>query len=140
MRYRNELESTSRTNAVVYTVKLSPIGLASVTEVLSFLPSPPSHTVSQSGSMAEAISAMNVAVTQTPNASSTVVSGSRNCNFFPLDHDSENLDNGLIAIRGYYSSVCGCLARTPVNVNVCTSTFYPSVTLIELIRRSNKSP
>lgn len=82
--------------------------------------------------MAEAISAMKVAVTQTPNASSTIVSGSRNCKFFPLNHGSENLDVGLIAIRGYYSDVRGCTTRMLVK-------FYPSVTLTELIRRSNKS-
>lgn len=130
--YGNELESTSRSNAVVYWVRLSPIGLANVTELLPFLSSPSSRTVSQSGSMAEAISAMKVAVTQTPNASSTIVSGSRNCKFFPLNHGSENLDVGLIAIRGYYSDVRGCTTRMLVK-------FYPSVTLTELIRRSNKS-
>ncbi|MCJ1261528.1 hypothetical protein MMC22_001392 [Lobaria immixta] len=113
-------------------VRLSPIGLANVAELLPFLSSPSSRTVSQSGSMAEAISAMNVAVTQTPNASSTVVSGSRNCKFFPLNHGSENLDVGLITIRGYYSGVRGCTTRMLVK-------FYPSVTLTELIRQSNKS-
>lgn len=136
--YRHELEPTPHLNAAVYNVKLSPIGLARVTELLASLSSPPSHNVSQLEKMAETISALNLGVTQTPNTSPTVVSGSNNRKFFPLDCGWKDLGGGLVAIRGYYSSVRGFSARILVNINVCTSAFYRNINLRELIDLCNK--
>lgn len=125
--YCSELESRPHSNAVTYNVKLSPIEPVEVTELLSFLSSQPSHNVSRFRRMAETMSAMNLAVTQSMNASPTVVCGSQNTKFFSLDHLSKDLGNGPVAIQGYYSSVRGFTARILVNVNVCTSAFYPSI-------------
>lgn len=137
--YRHELEPTPHLNATVYNVKLSPIGLAQVTELLASLSSPPSHDVPQLEKMAETISAMNLGVTQNPNTSPTVVSGSNNRKFFPLDCGWKDLGGGLIAVRGYYCSVRGFTARILVNINVCTSAFYPNINLRALIDLFNTS-
>lgn len=139
--YCSELESTPHSNAVTYNVKLSPIEPVDVTELLSFLSSPPPHNVSRFNRMAETISAMNLAVTQSMNASPTIVCGSQNTKFFSLDKISKDLGGGPVALRGYYSSVRGFTARILVNVNVCTSAFYPSIYeyLSELIQTLNSN-
>ncbi|MCJ1469025.1 hypothetical protein MMC07_007657 [Pseudocyphellaria aurata] len=138
--YCNEHESTPRPHAARYTVKLSQIREAKVTDLLKFLSLPPSRNVSQFESMAETISAMNLAVTQAPNESPTTVSDSRDRKFFPLRYGSERLDDDLIAIQGYYSSVRGCTSRMLVNVNVCLSAFYRSGKLSGLLSRKWRSP
>lgn len=139
--YCNEHELTPRPHAATYTVKLSQIREVKVTDLLKFLSSPPSRDVSRFKSMAETISAINLAVTQPPNESPTVVSDSRNRKFFPLPLDGgERLGGDLIALQGYYSSVRGCISRMLVNVNVCTSAFYPGVKLSELLLRTGRSP
>ncbi|KAL8783569.1 MAG: hypothetical protein Q9195_009351 [Heterodermia aff. obscurata] len=53
-----------------------------------------------------------------------------------LVQDKPNkLDNGLIALRGYFTGAIGATSRILVNVNICNGAFYDGVPLKDLIKQ-----
>lgn len=72
-----------------------------------------------------AISTLNTIIKEHPIKDTNVFSGARNSKFYPLNGgEALVLDTGLIAIKGYYSSVRTSVGRLLLNANVCTSAFF----------------
>ena len=132
--YREVEDRTPPANPIIYTFKLTYSGLVPTTELLRYLASTPSDPSDFSGKE-DAIQALNIIVARTPNFNPGVFQSGKNKFFqYPTDPDTyDNLGGGLIAVRGYYSSVRTSTLRTLLNVNVQTSPFYPAITVVDLI-------
>ncbi|KAI5810764.1 Piwi domain-containing protein [Pyronema omphalodes] len=81
------------------------------------------------------IRALNIILAQFPllprSDGKTVVGVGQN-KFFVLD-DNKDLGDGLIACRGYYSSVRPTLDRLLCNINVCTAAFFKEEVLDRIV-------
>ena len=133
--YYEEEEQEPASNPIIYTFKLSYAGLVPTFELLRYLAStttdPSDFTVKD-----DAIQALNIIVSHTPNITPGVFQSGGNKFFrYPTDRDAyDQLGGGLIAVRGYYSSVRTSILRTLLNVNAQTSPFYPAINVLELMR------
>lgn len=59
--------------------------------------------------------------------------GSGDNKFFILETQPEELGSGLVAYRGYYSSIRPTYGRVLCNINVCTGAFFKSQSLTAMI-------
>ena len=121
-----------------YIVRLQTNGRVAIPELLDYLDSTPASQSSYLDGKSDTIQALNIIIAQTPNSSNNVVTSGGNKFFlYPTPFPSrsnqvDNLGGGLIALKGYYSSVRTSTLRVLLNVNVCTSAFYPAINLLEL--------
>jgi len=75
---------------------------------------------------AQAIQAMNIILAKFPSKSMNMVPVGRN-KFFVLSDDNElrfDLGAGLIALKGFYTSIRPSVGNIMCNLNVCTTAFY----------------
>lgn len=90
------------------------------------------------GSKEETIQAMNIVINSGPNTTRDVALSSKN-SFFPyggpLRNEERDLGKGLVALRGYYSSVRPGPSRLLLNLNVSHAAFYKPENLRDLIER-----
>ena len=90
----------------------------------------------------KAVQTLNIVMQSHPNKELGVYQGGRNKFFYyPTDLDTFNdfdLLGGLIAVRGYYSSVRFSTSRTLLNLNAQCSPFYKSINVHELIQMFQK--
>ncbi len=135
-----------------YKIMIQNTGYVAIPELLEYLDSNPAQLSSNSDAKLETIQALNIILARTPNTTDNVVTSSGN-KFYPYpssfpdrrDRDGrmqlENtLGSGLVALKGYYSSVRTSTLRVLLNVNVCTSAFYPAINLWDLFRLRMSSP
>jgi len=59
--------------------------------------------------------------------------GSGESRFFILDTQPDDLGSGLVAYRGYYSSIRPTFGRVLCNINVCTGAFFKPQSLAAMI-------
>ena len=134
--YFEEEEQEPASNPIIYTFKLSYVGMVLTSELLRYLAStttdPSDFTIKD-----DAIQALNIIVSHTPNITPGVFQSGGNKFFrYPTDRDAyDQLGGGLIAVRGYYSSVRTSTLRILLNVNAQTSPFYPAINVLELMRQ-----
>jgi hypothetical protein len=77
-------------------------------------------------SPAQAIQAMNIILAKFPSKSISMVPVGRN-KFFVLSNDNQlsyDLGAGLIALKGFYTSIRPSVGNILCNLNVCTTAFY----------------
>ncbi|KAH0537578.1 hypothetical protein FGG08_005644 [Glutinoglossum americanum] len=121
-------------NPRTYTTKIQLTGVLAVADLLQYLSSP-APDIFYDGKE-EMIQALNIVMARHANANKDVVpvAGSK---FFPLlgGANQHDLRGGLIALRGYYTSVRTSTLRVILNVNVCTAAFYQPGSLLDLMRR-----
>ncbi|KAF6238496.1 hypothetical protein HO173_003464 [Letharia columbiana] len=88
----------------------------------------------------DAVQALNIIVARTPNLNTGVFQSGKNKFFhYPTDPETyDKLGGGLIAVRGYYSSVRTSTLRTLLNVNAQTSPFYPAINVLDLITQHGR--
>ena len=128
-----------------YTIKVQSTGNVDIAELLEYLDSTPATQTSGWDAKSETIQALNIIMARTPNFTENVVASSGN-KFYafptiaPMGRDSNgkllienSLGGGLFALKGFYSSVRTSNLRVLLNVNVCTSAFYPAIGLLDLI-------
>ena len=132
--YREIEDREPASNPIIYTFKLSYAGLVPTTELLRYLASTPSDPSDFTGKE-DAIQALNIIVARTPNFNPGVFQSGKNKFFhYPTQPNTyDNLGGGLIAVRGYYSSVRTSTLRTLLNVNAQTSPFYPAIKVVDLL-------
>ena len=132
--YREIEDREPASNPIIYTFKLSYAGLVPTTELLRYLASTPSDPSDFTGKE-DAIQALNIIVARTPNFNPGVFQSGKNKFFHYPTHPNtyDNLGGGLIAVRGYYSSVRTSTLRTLLNVNAQTSPFYPAINVLDLL-------
>lgn len=104
--YREVEDQEPASNPIIYTFKLSYGGLVPTTELLRYLASTPTDPSDVTGKD-DAIQALNIIVARTPNFNPGVFQSGNNKFFhYPTDRNTyDSLGGGLIAVRGYYSSV-----------------------------------
>ncbi|KAL8669539.1 MAG: hypothetical protein Q9168_005871 [Polycauliona sp. 1 TL-2023] len=82
------------------------------------------------------IQALNIIMTKTANETSQIYGGGKSNKFYPWPNDNEapfKLGRGLIALKGFYTSVRSSTARLLVNINVTNAAFYPAINLHHLM-------
>ena len=152
--YRNELEELRDDNEGTqpderkYWVTVTFSGMVPIAELIKYIGSRP-NDLSNSDARLEAIQAMNIIVAGSPNKEDTVFQAGQNKFFlYPrgdpkkptqLD-DNFYLGNGLIAVRGYYSSIRTSTSRILLNLNAQCSAFYPEINLLSLMHRFAGGP
>lgn len=132
--YREVEDLEPASNPIIYTFKFSYGGLVPTTELLRYLASTSTDPSDFTGKD-DAIQALNIIVARTPNFNPGVFQSGNNKFFhYPTDPKIyDHLGSGLIAVRGYYSSVRTSTLRTLLNVNAQTSPFYPAINVIDLM-------
>lgn len=81
----------------------------------------------------QAIQAMNIILAKFPSKSISMVPVGRN-KFFVLSDDNQlrfDLGAGLIALKGFYTSIRPSVGNVLCNLNVCTTAFYEYVSISE---------
>jgi eukaryotic translation initiation factor 2C len=85
----------------------------------------------------EAIQALNVILAKFPSKSLTMVSAGKNRSKFFILSDNPSLTcdlgGGLVALRGFYTSIRPSVGNILCNVNVCTAAFYAPGNLVALM-------
>ena len=135
-----------------YAVTVKFRDLVSVSEVMKYITSDPTP-VSDSTPAQDTVQTLNIVVAGTPNQDGTVFQTGPNKFYrYPRNETNGNFDNvygnfdlggGLIAVRGYYSSVRTATSRLLLNLNAQCSAFYPEMNLLDmmaLFRRGSNTP
>ncbi|KAK4696440.1 hypothetical protein P7C71_g1473, partial [Lecanoromycetidae sp. Uapishka_2] len=134
--YRDAEDAVPSPYASRYTFTLQPVGIVPTTELLRYLASTATDPSDFTGKN-DAIQALNIIVAKTPNFDPEIYQSGKNKFFsYPSDQTKYiNLGQGLIAVRGYYSSVRTSTSRILLNLNAQVSPFYPAGPLLDLINR-----
>lgn len=146
--YRSEMEqranqdSTAQSSEQKYKVTVEYTGVVSSSELIRYVNSRPDDP-SDFNSRLDAVQAMNIIVAGSPNKNEAIFQAGQNKFFqyptnvknqqFDQVYQKYNLDGGLIAVRGYYSSVRTSTSRILLNLNAQCSAFYPEINLRELM-------
>lgn len=80
----------------------------------------------------EIVQALNIVMAKRVNEDAGIVAHGQN-KYFVLENNPASLTGGLVALRGYYSSIRISNARILLNLNACTSAFYSAVPLSRLM-------
>ena len=132
--YRDVEDRVAPPNATRYSFTITEAGTVPTQELLRYLASTTTDPSDFAG-RADAVQALNIIVARTPNFEPQVFQSGQNKFYrYPTD-EREYLDltGGLIAVRGYYSSLRTATARILLNLNAQTSPFYPACNMIQLI-------
>lgn len=125
-----------------FKLTLSFVGSTSSTDLSRYIMSGPVDFIDQGTADMEAVRTLNVVMASQPNKDPSVYQGAQNKFFrYPTDQDTFNnydLLGGLIAVRGYYSSIRFSASRTLLNLNAQCSPFYKSINLRELMQAFQK--
>lgn len=133
--YRDVEDRVARPNATRYSFTITEAGTVPTQELLRYLASTTTDPGDFAGK-ADAVQALNIIVARTPNLDPQVFQSGQNKFYrYPTDRkDYLDLSGGLIAVRGYYSSVRTATARTLLNLNAQTSPFYPACGMVQLLQ------
>ena len=133
--YRDVEDRVASPNATRYSFTITEAGTVPTQELLRYLASTTTDPSDFAGK-ADAVQALNIIVARTPNFEPQVFQSGQN-KFYRYPTAQQHfldLTGGLIAVRGYYSSVRTATARILLNVNAQTSPFYPAWNMVQLIR------
>ena len=132
--YRDVEDRVPRPNATKYSFTINDAGAVPTEELLRYLASTTTDPSDFAGK-ADAVQALNIIMSRTPNFDPDVFQSGQNKFYrYPVNQrDYLDLSNGLIAVRGYYSSVRTSTDRILLNLNAQTSPFYPACGVIELL-------
>ncbi|KAL8652070.1 MAG: hypothetical protein Q9226_004420 [Calogaya cf. arnoldii] len=125
----------------VHQVKITADGSISVQELVDYLTSPPGVTP-QGFDKGKVIQALNIIMTRTANDDPTVYGGGASNKFYRLPQEGLGFDlgSGLVALKGFYTSVRTSTLRVLVNINVANAAFYPAMNLLGLMRLYTPNP
>lgn len=128
-----------------FKLTLSLVGTTSSSDLSRYIVSDPAESIDpiDSGTVnMEAVRTLNIVMASHPNKDPGVYQGAQNKFFrYPTNQDTFNnydLLGGLIAVRGYYSSIRFSTSRTLLNLNAQCSPFYKSINARELTQAFQK--
>ncbi|KAI1412037.1 Piwi-domain-containing protein [Hypoxylon sp. FL1857] len=130
--YYPEEELEPRNNAKQYTIKLElkrELPLSDLNEYLASNGSSASYPLKD-----EMVQALNIFVNHLSKTNPNVVTVGSSKVFNRERPPSKDLEGGLKAVRGYYTSVRLATSRLLVNVNVCHAIFYKDGSLLDLVK------
>lgn len=123
-------------NSKTYNVRISDEFTMPLQQLLDYVSSPPGVT-SAGFDKAEVIQALNIVMTRTATDNRSIYGGGNQKKFFTYPSNLNtwyDLGNGLVALKGFYTSVRTSTSRLLVNVNVANAAFYPTMNLLGLMR------
>ena len=148
--YRNESEELheaikgTQSNERKYLVTVTYSGMVPTSELIRYIDSRPNDP-SDFNARLDTIQAMNIIVAASPNKDGAVFQAGQNKFFqyprsnsdktFSPVYDNRDLGGGLIAVRGYFSSIRTSTSRILLNLNAQCSAFYPEINLRSLMYR-----
>ncbi|KAL8868776.1 MAG: hypothetical protein Q9198_008069, partial [Flavoplaca austrocitrina] len=105
-RYYEPEEEGPGPNSTNYQIKISEEGSISVQQLVDYLSSPPGVT-SPNFVKGEVLQALNIVMTRTASNNPTVYGGGASNKFYRLPEDGPGFDlgSGLVALKGFYTSV-----------------------------------
>lgn len=131
--YKAEGEDKSGTNASQYLVRVELTGTLMVSHLIDHLASTNSN--SSYAEKEPVLQALNIFLSHfTKSSSQHVTAGGKSYSLNPTT-EKLNFASGLVAMRGFFSSVRLATARILVNVNVSVGLFYDPINLDLLIER-----
>ncbi|GAW12859.1 hypothetical protein ANO14919_022300 [Xylariales sp. No.14919] len=131
--YRAEGEDEPRENAREYTVTLKLTGSLDLADLVNFVTS--SNLNARYDDKTSAIRALNILLNHYAKSSSQIATIGITKSFSLVNAESYDLDAGLRAIRGFFTSIRPATGRILLNVNVCHSVFYDQVSLEKSMKR-----
>ncbi|KAL8995200.1 MAG: hypothetical protein Q9169_005033 [Polycauliona sp. 2 TL-2023] len=139
--YYEPEEDGPTAKSVKHQVKFTEDGSISVQQLVDYLSSPPGGT-SPTFDKAEVLQALNIIMTRTANDDPAVYGGGVSNKFYRLPGTGPGFDlgGGLVALKGFYTSVRTSNLRVLVNINVANGAFYPVANLLGLIRLHTPNP
>lgn len=132
IQYRSEGEDEARPSAPTYRVNVTDTGSVTLAELTAFLMST-SVDLTYTDKLST-IQALNIFRGYFSKASSARAVIGANKSFALQGADDWNLGAGLIAMRGFFSSVRVAASRVLVNINVTHAPFYKPLPLPEAMR------
>lgn len=144
--YRNESEEMPESieDERKYLVTVTCSGMVPTSELIRYIDSRPNDP-GDSDARLDSIQAMNIIVAGSPNKNDAVFQAGQNKFFqyprggsdkkFSPVYDNCDLGGGLIAVRGYFSSIRTSTSRILLNLNAQCSAFYPEINLRSLMYR-----
>ncbi|KAI0426348.1 ribonuclease H-like domain-containing protein [Xylaria sp. FL1042] len=129
--YRAEGEDDARKDAPKYTIMLNLKHTFPIADLMSYLTS---TDVSRWSEEESPIQALNILFNHHAKSSDQIVARGPSKNYSLVDAETWNLDAGLQAIRGFFTSVRAATGRLLLNINVSHSVFYRAIRLDQLIK------
>ena len=129
--YYEAEETTPGPKAKSHAFKIDFVKTWTLQEMMSYLASTNGNAVFDDKEAV--LQALNIIMARKPSLAQNVAAAKSGNKFFPLDQELRNLGRGLIALRGYYTSVRTATLRLLVNVNSITGTFYQPGPLTDLM-------
>lgn len=131
--YFHEADGVARSNARTYNLHIAPVNefpVLGISDLKGFLTS--TARTAQYPAKASMVQALNILIghSTVSTPTTTIIGGKR---AFPQGSESRILDSGLIAERGFFSSVRLASHRTLINVNISHGAFYRAVDLPTLM-------
>ncbi|KAL8641325.1 MAG: hypothetical protein Q9226_008650, partial [Calogaya cf. arnoldii] len=118
-----------------YTVTIKPETPISIDQLLESISRPAGITLNGFEKSAS-IQALNIIMTQTAKDDAGIYGGGKSNIFYswPGANDPTfRLGQGLIALKGFHTSVRSSTSRLLVNINVANAAFYPAINLFALM-------
>ena len=125
-----------------FKLQISPIGPLSSSDLVRFTDPDPNTSRHSDTADTQAVRALNIVLASHPNKDSNVYRVGQNKFFRYPDQDAfsnYDLGGGLIAVRGYYSSVRFSTSRTLLNLNSQCTPFYKTMNVRELVEEFQES-
>ncbi|KAL8789958.1 MAG: hypothetical protein Q9213_000844 [Squamulea squamosa] len=134
--YSEPEDETPLPNATTYQVQITQDGAISVQQLVDYISSPAGITTA-GFDKAEVLQALNIIMTRTANDNTKIYGGGTTNKFYQLPKGGNpgfDLGGGLVALKGFYTSVRTSTLRILVNINVANAAFYPAINLLGLMR------
>ena len=125
-----------------FKLEMSLIGALSSSDFSKFMGPNLTNSIHSDTADTEAVRVLNVIMASHPNKDPDVYQGAQNKFFRYPSQDTfsdYDLGAGLIAVRGYYSSVRFSTSRILLNLNVQCTAFYKAINARELVQEFQKS-
>ena len=129
-------EGGPRNDPKRYTLIVKPHGTVPIAELLSYIKDPYAQSSFSTERLRQTLQEIQGIVIREPSTNPENFSGSKSTKFFSYGKQSESvrLGIGIIALKGYHTSVRSSTSRLLANVNVCTSAFYEHGNLAEIMK------
>ncbi|KAL8656727.1 MAG: hypothetical protein Q9210_000068 [Variospora velana] len=135
-RYYEAEETGPRPNATNYKITISNERSFPIQQLLDYISSPPGVT-SAGFDKSEIIQVLNIVMTRTANQAPNIYGGGDRNKFYDYPNNPSayrSLGRGLIALKGFYTSIRTSTLRVLVNINVANAAFYPATNLLGLMQ------
>ncbi|KAL9023473.1 MAG: hypothetical protein Q9180_008219, partial [Flavoplaca navasiana] len=142
VKYYEPEDDGPRSDATEYQIKIMKGKHMYLKQLLQFVANPLGAS-SNGFDKAEIIQLLNSIVTRTAKETPDIYGGGTSEKYYRFSAGNDpmfRLGGGLVAVKGFYTSVRTSTARLLVNINVANAAFYPAINLYELMKEHTYNP